>query len=109
MSTTPTHFGDGHMTLAIASALFGLTFGPGEPVVSRLELAPAARAGLAAFADSPTERLGCLLGSLYGTTLRVDSVSATDDSAATATSVVARGPCPPQAVGRVHSHPGAER
>jgi len=97
------------MTLTVTPVLFGLMFGSLEAVLPRLELGPAARAALAAFAASPTERLGCLLGSVDGATVRVDSVSATDDSAATATRVVARAPCPPEAVGRVHSHPGAER
>jgi len=97
------------MTLTITAVLVGLMFGPPEAVLPRLELAPAARALLAAFAASPTERLGCLLGSVDGATVRVTSVLATDDSAATATRVVARAACPPEAVGRVHSHPAAER
>jgi len=97
------------MTLAITAVLVGLMFRPPEAGLPRLELAPAARAALAAFAASPTERLGCLLGSVDGATVRVTSVLETDDSAATATRVVARAACPPEAVGRVHSHPGAER
>ena len=97
------------MTSTITAVLFGLMSGSAESALPRLELAPAARAVLAAFAASPTERLGCLLGSVDGATVRVKSVLATDDSGATATRVVARAPCPPAAVGRVHSHPGAER
>jgi hypothetical protein len=97
------------MTSTITAVLFGLMSGSAESALPRLELAPAARAVLAAFADSPTERLGCLLGSVDGATVRVKSVSVTDDSGATATRVVARAPCPAGAVGRVHSHPGAER
>src|SRR2546429_2977655 len=97
------------MSLTITAVLVGLMSGPPEVVLPRLELAPAARALLAAFAASPTERLGCLLGSVDGATVRVTSVLATDDSAATATRVVARAACPPEAVGRGHSHPAAER
>src|ERR1051325_2547047 len=99
----------GAMTSTITAALLGLMSGSAESALPRLELAPAARAVLAAFAASPTERLACLLGSVDGPTVRVKSVSETDDSGATATRVVARAPCPPGAVGRVHSHPGAER
>src|SRR5438270_730839 len=69
------------MSLTITAVLVGLMFGPPEVVLPRLELAPAARALLAAFAASPTERLGCLLGSVDGATVRVTSVLATDDSA----------------------------
>src|SRR5919109_1042015 len=97
------------MTSTITAVLFSLVSGSADAVVPRLELAPVARAVLAAFAASPTERLGCLLGSVDGATVRVKSVAETDDSAATATRVVARTPCPPGALGRVHSHPGAER
>jgi hypothetical protein len=93
----------------MSEILLGLFFGLAVPTVSRLDLAPAARAVLAAFASSPTERLGCLLGSIDGVTVRVDSVVTTDDSAATSTQAVARTPCPPHALGRVHSHPGGEK
>src|ERR1051325_8249525 len=114
---TPTHAmaGEGNrekggaMTSTITAALLGLMSGSAESALPRLELAPAARAVLAAFAASPTERLACLLGSVDGPTVRVKSVSETDDSGATATRVVARAPCPPGAVGRGHPHPGAER
>lgn len=97
------------MTSTITAVLLGLMSGSADGALPRLQLAPAARAALAAFAASPTERLGCLLGSLDGATVRVKSVLVSDDSAATATRVVARAPCPPETVGRVHSHPGAER
>jgi hypothetical protein len=97
------------MTSTITAVLLGLMSESADAVVPRLELGPAARAALAAFAASPTERLGCLLGSVDGAAVRVKSVAETVDSAATATRVVARTPCPPGAVGRVHSHPGAER
>ncbi len=116
--TTSTHHGilrtqekGGAVNLAVTSVLLGLIGGGGPPeaVVPRLEVSPAARAALVAFAASPTERLGCLLGSADGATVHVDSVVVMDDSAATSTRAVARTPCPPQALGRVHSHPGAER
>jgi hypothetical protein len=95
----------GAVTLTVVSALFGLMLGSPEPVSSRLELTPAAHA---AFAASPTARLGCLLGSRDGATVRVDSVLATDDSAATAGHAVARAPCPPQALGRLTRAGGPE-
>src|SRR5437016_1004385 len=61
------------MSLTITAVLVGLMFGPPEVVLPRLELAPAARALLAAFAASPTERLGCLLGSVDGPPVPVTS------------------------------------
>jgi len=72
-------------------------------------LSLSARLALAALSSSPTERLVCLIGSVRGSEVIVDSVVPNDDPNATSSLAVAREPCPPGAVGRAHSHPGGER
>jgi hypothetical protein len=78
-------------------------------LVLRMVVTPSAQATLTLFALSPTERHGCLIGANDGATVWVDSVVVTPDPTATRTRTVAREPCPPHTLGRVHSHPGADR
>src|SRR6266516_6045103 len=78
-------------------------------ITFKLLLAVSAQTTLLTFANSPIERLGCLMGSINNSVVKVDSIVINDtgDTTAIATRNVARQPCLSGTIGRVHSHPNA--
>lgn len=73
-----------------------------------LSLSGVARTSLQYFTLSPVEQLGCLIGTVRGDTLVVDSVLPLKAEQATRTVVTTVEECPAGAIGRVHSHPDAK-
>ena len=81
-----------------------------------LSLNPTPRALLRVWAGSPTEQIGCLLGTISGDSLVVEEVRPlvvqewpSEFGEIRQSTTVARAECPKGTLGRVHNHPKATR